>query len=349
MRHGNPKVALALLAPALGLGMVLTADAADTGITPTAPSPFGTSRTAPAQPAAPARTQVAPAAPVAPVTPVTPVTPAKAPSAFGSAVPATAPSSAQRGGRPAAEAQRNPDYAVVLNSQQEFNNRAMAWTFRIENRGNAAPEGEKETIKMPGGSFPYTSKLAAKLVISVGQPCPGTKSWKQLEVLGVPVVQPGASAVVPSTLYKMPDEYAAKGCRFKAELQGPAGDANPSNNGMQMITKLAMLPDLIIGWAEVSGGPGGAIEVRNIGNAPAGPSKFHYECQSSDKTKSCGLPSQEWKGSDVRDVAIPALDPGKAHLGKGSTPNGVAWKATADYANEVQESNESNNTRTSTK
>jgi hypothetical protein len=189
---------------------------------------------------------------------------------------------------------------------------------------------------------------AGKLVISVGQPCPEPKYWKPLETIPLPVLQPRESVVVPPGLYKMPDEYAGKGCRFRAEIQGPAEDSNSSNNVMHMITKTVELPDLIV--APTSGKPPAGLspglEVRNIGKATAAPSKFHYECQSKNQEKSCGLPSQPYKKNDVRDVAVPALKPGQSHTVMDSTPYWPAWTAHADYAKEVPETNEDNNVRT---
>jgi hypothetical protein len=268
-----------------------------------------------------------------------------------SAPPASGASRAAPVPRPATAPQGKPDYAIALNTQQEFKNTALAWTFRVENKGNAAPQGHKPTIKTPAGNYtnPMSGVAAADLVISVGQPCPQTTFWKPLARISVPVLEPRASVVLPASLYKMPDEYAGKGCRFRAEIQGPDADANASNNVMHMITKTAMLPDLVVRPAQVSGGPGGALEVANVGSGPAGPSKFRYECQSTDKTKSCGLPSQAWKGSEMLEVGVPALQPGKSQLVRSSTPKGATWKATADHANEVAEGNEGNNTFTSGK
>ena len=267
------------------------------------------------------------------------------PSGTSRAAPAAPPAALEA--RPAQPGK--PDYALTLNSQQEFKNTALGWTFRVENRGKAAPAGEKNTAKTPYGNIStFGTVSAGKLVISVGQPCPETKYWKALEAIPLPVLQPGASVVVPQGLYKMPDEYAGKGCRFQAEIQGPADDANASNNVMHMITKQFDLPDLIVALGPGSGqaGLGPALVVKNIGKATAAPSKFHYECQSKHESKSCGLPSQAYKKNDVRDVAVPSLKPGQSHVVMDSTPYWPAWTGYADYLKEVAETNEDNNVRT---
>lgn len=309
MKRGNPKGNFTVLALALVWGMASDAGAADPSTTRSAPPPSGTSRAAPASPAA----------------------------------PATGPASTTRPAQPG-----KPDYAIALGSQQEFKNTAMAWTFRIDNRGNAAPVAPTVTKNMPYGASISSKGDPARLVISVGQPCPETKSWKPLSSIPVPVVQPGASVVVPQTLYKMPDEYAGKGCRFRAELEGPAGDANAGNNVMHMITKTAMMPDLQVVFGPDMGGPGGNIDVKNVGNAPAGPSTFHWECQTKDPNLRCGQISDKWQPNVVFDVPVPALKPGQSHVVKKSTPKGpgVTWKAYADYAHQVQEGNEDNNVLT---
>lgn len=331
MKRGNPKGTFTVLALALGCGMAFDAGAADPSTTRSAPPPSGTSRAAPAQPPATATTQTAPAA--------APTAPANTRAAPAPATPATGPSSATRPAQPG-----KPDYVITLNSQQEYKNTALGWTFRIENRGNAAPVGEKNTAKTPYGNFStFGTVSAGKLVISVGQPCPETKYWKALEGILLPVVQPGASVVVPSSLYKMPDEYAGKGCRFRADIDGPAGDANPSNNVMHMITKTAMMPDL-----RLSLGVDNALVVTNIGNAPAGPSVVHYECRTNDPNIHCGRLNEKWKPEVAMDFEVPALKPGESKAVKGSTPKGpgATWKASADHTHQVAESNEGNNTLT---
>ncbi len=125
---------------------------------------------------------------------------------------------------------------------------------------------------------------------------------------------------------------------------------------MLMNSKLVMLPDLVIEEAEYTGGPGGGLQVRNVGQVAAGPSHFHYECHSDDASVSCGKAFEDHQPQLSLDVPVPGLSPGQAILVKGSTPGTmqypgniklpmalVRWSATADHQKEVAESNESNN------
>lgn len=334
MRHGSRQGVHAILAALLGGCATATASAADTGAPRSALPPSGLSRAVPASPAAASAAPATQAAPTA--APVTP-TPAA---------------------QPLAGREPRPDYAIALGSQQEFENTALGWTFRVDNKGNAAPVGSSIKVAIPGsmygtgGSYDTGLKNApAQLVISVGQPCPETKFWKPVESIPVPVVQPGASVVVPQKPYRMPDAYAGMGCRFRAEVSGPSGDADPSNNVMHMITKTASLPDLVVFQGVGSMVMDGPLRVENVGNAPAGPSTFHYECQTNDPDIRCGRLNDPWKSHVVLDVPVPALKPGQSHEVKGSTPKGpgATWKAYADYANAVVERNENNNVTASGK
>ena len=239
------------------------------------------------------------------------------------------------------------DYAIAFGSQEESENTALAWRFRIENKGPGDPAIQK-------GSGPYgIGSKVATLVISVGSPCPnGTNNWMQVASASLPPLKPGVSTMFPSQPYRMPDGYAGKGCRFKAEIKGPINDANLANNAMQMITKSALLPDLVIGDAPYQGGPGGGLDVVNAGKAPAEPSKFRFECTSTKPDVSCGTPLEKYKSSVVLDVPVPALNPKQSFSVKKSTPGGmggppagVTWKAYADHTNTVTESSEGNNIR----
>lgn len=235
-----------------------------------------------------------------------------------------------------------PDYAIAFGSQEESENTALAWRFRIENRGKGEPTAEK------GGTGPLgLGSKAATLVVSVGAPCPnGTGSWTKLAALPLPALKPGESILHPSQPYRMPDGYAGKGCRFKAEIAGPADDANLANNVMQMITKTAKLPDLVVVLGVASFVSDGELTVENHGAAAAEPSKFRFECSVWELDKTCGKHNEDRKPKVVLDVTVPALEPGQSFKAIGSTPKGVAWKAYADYANSVAESKEDNNTLT---
>ncbi len=248
-----------------------------------------------------------------------------------------------------------PDYAISLDSQQEYNNTAMSWTFRIVNNGKMAPDGSGATAS--GGTDWYSnlkggskspSMAPAKLVISVGKPCPQPTTWQPMESMPLPLLQPGASVVVPQGRYKMPDTYAGQGCRFRAEIVGPAGDANPSNNATQMITKTAQMPDLVL-ELDVSqlSDSGGVLVIRNAGSAPAAPSKAVYQCETSNPEVVCGHISEPWKPQALIEYKVPGLKPGQRHELKGLTPkagSAASWKARADVYYEVVESNEGNNT-----
>lgn len=303
----------------------------------------------PLKPAMPAGASRMPARPVMPVMPsVTPVNPSLGP--MGS------PAAPLLQGSPAAALQPGkPDYAISLDSQQEYNNTSMSWTFRIVNSGKAAPESSSTAApggsgwyaKVPGGST-ASSTDAAKLVISVGKPCPQQATWQPIESMPLPVLQPGASVVVPQGRYKMPDAYAGQGCRFRAEIVGPAGDANTANNDLQMITKTALMPDLVLelGKPQISAS-GGLLEIRNAGTATAAPSRAVYQCNTNDPNVQCGRINDPWKPEVVIEFKVPELKPGQSHELKGLTPkpgSSASWKARADVYHEVVESNEGNNT-----
>jgi len=312
----------------------ITAIAADTGTTRSVTPPTAPARSVPPP-------VVAPAAGTA-INPV--IAPSATPSASAPATGLAAPTVKQV--LPAIPTiTAKPDYAIGFGSQEESENTALAWRFRIENKGPG-----DATIQKGSGPYGLGGK-AASLVISVGSPCPnGTNSWMQVASLSLPLLKPGQSILFPSQPYRMPEGYAGKGCRFKAEIKGPANDANLANNAMQMITKTALLPDLVIGSAPYEGGPGGGLDVVNTGKAPAEPTKFRFECTSTNKDVSCGTVHEKYKSTVTLDVPVPALNPNQRFTvkkstpgGMGGPPTGVTWKAYADHTNTVAEGNEGNN------
>lgn len=335
---GPARLSILLIAGTFGISPPLQAaddDSAPTRRAPAAVTP--TQRAAPAPAAAPVR-----AAPESLGTPArTPHPPA------GTAAPVLAPM-----GSPVAaplkpppamlQLTAKPDYAIALGSQEESENTALAWRFRIENRGKGDPTTEK------GGTGPLgLGSKAATLVISVGAPCPnGTGYWTKLAALPLPALKPGESKLFPSQPYRMPDGHIGMGCRFKAEIAGPADDADPSNNAIQMLSKTALLPDLIVVRGVASFVSDGELTVENHGAAPAEPSLFRFECEVWQLDKTCGKHNEDRKPKVVKEVQVPALKPGQSFKAIGSTPKGVAWKAHADYNKSVAESKEGNNTLT---
>lgn len=356
MKHDRLMFSPALLTACLGTMIAIPAHAADADTTRNAPA---------ARQPSPAS---APGFAVNPATQPPAVVPAiGAPAARGAAraspgntlnsptpLPALAPPPTEPAPAPAAkqlaplpELVGKPDYAIGLLSQLEQANLAEAWQFRIENRGAGAPGST--TVK-GGGLFGQASEKSATLAISVGSPCPGgTSKWAHEKSFNLPPLKPGESVVVP---VQMPDGYAGKGCRFKAEIVGPDNDKDLSNNAMQMSTKLAKLPDLVVEMAADQGGPGGGLEVVNMGDAPAKASVFRFRCISVDKSASCAKPGEDYEDNLTLDVPVPALNPKQSFVVKKSTPGGgykkgVSWKAQADFTNTVAESNEGNNTKVS--
>lgn len=298
--------------------------------------------------------------PLQPATPATPAGPSRMPArpvmpAVTPADRAVRPTGPLLQTRPGTLQPGKPDYAISLDSQQEYNNTSMSWTFRIVNNGKAAPESSVTTApgstdwhaKLPVGSK-ASSTEAAKLVISVGKPCPKQTSWKPIESMPLPILEPGASVVVPQGRYKMPDTYAGKGCRFRARIDGPVGDVNTSNNDLQMITKTALMPDLVLELDTPQlFASGGVLVVRNAGSAPAAPSKAVYQCETNDPDIVCGHITDPWKPKALIEYKVPELKPGQRHELKGLTPkagSSASWKATADVYYEIVESNEGNNT-----
>ena len=235
-----------------------------------------------------------------------------------------------------------PDYAIGLDWQFEYKNTAMAWRFRVENKGGATPASQPVGWK--------NSQSSATLVISRGHPCPNPTSWAKLASYAVPPLAPGTSMIVPADPYRMPEDKVGQGCRFRAGISGPEGDADTSNNVMHLLTKVTPLPDLTVAWGDYKGGPSNPLEVVNYGQVPAGPSQFHFECKAAGTTASCGKPYQQPLAHRVVDVPVPALKPLErftvmvppAGLMGAPTP-GLSWTATADHQKEVSESNETNN------
>lgn len=239
--------------------------------------------------------------------------------------------------------QTRPDYAISLDWQFEYVNTAMAWRFQIENKGLGTPPS---TLIDDGWAGKESS---AVIVVSVGNPCPGTTTWLEQASFHVPPLKPGESTLLPLKNYRMPDDKVGKGCQFKAEIIGIENDANPDNNAIQMFSKVALLPNLTVEYAEYTGGPGGGLQVKNAGTAGAGPSQLRYECKSSDPTVSCAKAWENYAPNLVLEVPVPALQPGQTFIVKGATPGNlgnfvtVFWSATADHQKEVIESNEGDN------
>ncbi|MCK6372229.1 MAG: hypothetical protein L6Q83_13080 [Gammaproteobacteria bacterium] len=236
--------------------------------------------------------------------------------------------------------QARPDYAISLDWQFEYDNTAMAWRFRVDNKGKATPDSKP-------ADWTKIKHTSATLVISAGVTCPETKQWKKVASFNVPPLKPGEFALVPENHYRMSDDTVGRGCRFRAELVGMSDDSNPANNTMQMITKVALLPDLVVlrkeGLAEVW--------VRNQGKAAAGSSLFHYEACLSEDEFYCTHPNPKNSPKHVfREVVVPPLDPGKSFKAMkspwepfGTIPDHVIWRATADFEKAVPESQEGNN------
>jgi hypothetical protein len=236
--------------------------------------------------------------------------------------------------------QARPDYAISLDWQFEYDNTAMAWRFRVDNKGKATPESKP----VDWTKIKHTS---ATLVISAGVTCPETKQWKKVASFNVPPLKPGEFALLPPNNYRMPEDTVGKGCRFRAELVGMSDDSNPANNTMQMFSKVALLPDLVV--TREDDVPG--VWVRNFGGAGAGPSLFQYEaCLTADEFY-CTNPNPKNSPKHVfREVVVPALDPGKGfkvmkspYEPLGGIPDKVIWRATADFEKAVPESKEGNN------
>ncbi|MCR4345591.1 MAG: hypothetical protein NUV55_00060 [Sulfuricaulis sp.] len=337
MRMNNMTAASMLLILAAGKGALPAAMAADTGTTRSS-----SSATAPARQSA-----RLPAPPVTGTAPTqSPTAPSVVPAAPATRVPAIP--KAQAGGpapililKTGPMILPKPDYAIGLDWQQEYENTAMAWRFRIENRGMATPNSQSS-------GNPFYPQTSASLAISVALPCPGTGNWKKLASIPLPSLKAGESVI--STPYRMPDSTAGKGCRFRAAIEGPANDANSTNNVMHMFSKTVSLPDLAVGSAPYMGGPGGGLQVKNIGKAPAGPSQFHFSCFSSISDVSCGKLHAKYLPKLDLDVPVPALNPGQGFTVMESTPGGakgppagVSWNGQADYKKEVVESSENNN------
>ena len=247
----------------------------------------------------------------------TPVLPAKPGGAPGSAVQSNEPILPK------------PDYAIVVASQQEFENGAMAWRFRVENKGGAA--GRR-----------------ASVVLSIGIPCPGGENWQTLISFPVPALphetglDPGKTSVTPAMPYRLPANYVGKGCQLKAVLQPHFADGDASNNTVHLFTKKLMLPDLIVDYSAANG-----FYVKNIGDAVAGPSLFHYYCQTLDPDKSCGPLTQKRKEQATVEKPVPALNPGESYKVEVFPRDGVFWSAQADKKQQVFERNEGNNALTS--
>jgi hypothetical protein len=249
----------------------------------------------------------------------------------GALQPAPAPKPGPPGSavRPHEPILPKPDYAISVESQQELDNTAMLWRFRVENKGGA-----------PGGR--------ATIVLSIGAPCPGGEDWKPLVTFPVPAlsfekgIEPGKASVTPTTPYKLPAAYVGKGCKLKATIQTQFADGDVSNNTMHLFTKKLMLPDLIVQSSATQG-----FFVKNIGDGPAGPSLFHYYCQTLDPNKTCGGGTEQRKEQVTIEKPVPALKPGESYKVGVFPRSDVSWSTQADKNNEVAERDETNNSYTS--
>lgn len=258
--------------------------------------------------------------------------PVEAELPVGAAEPAAGPRETLR--------QARPDYAISLDWQFEYENTAMAWRFRVENKGQATPD--KKLVNQVTMSY-----ASARLVVRAATQCPQGKPWKEVASFQVKPLKPGEFALMPQNNYRMPDETVGKGCRFQAELVGMSDDSNAANNTMQMITKVAMLPDLVVLREEGLS----KILVRNQGNAAAGSSLFQYEACLSEDEYYCTHPNPKTNPKHVfREVVVPPLGPGKSFQAMkspwepfGTIPDHAIWHATADFEKAVPESNEGNN------
>ena len=216
-----------------------------------------------------------------------------------------------------------PDYAISVAAQQEFENGAVVWRFRVENKGGAA--GRTATV-----------------VLSVGTPCPGGENWQTLVSFPVPGasyetgLEPGKTSVTPP--YKLPGKYVGKGCKLKAAIQPHFADGDAANNTMHLFTKKLPLPDLIVEYTANNG-----FYVKNIGDAPAGASLFNYYCQTLDPNKTCGGGTEKRKEQATIEKPVPALKPGESYKVGVFPRDGVFWSAEADKKNEVTERDEGNN------
>lgn len=277
---------------------------------------------------APSGTTASPPASTRPVTPtVVPGAP-KSPS-----MPAAGPGTAVQPGN---LFMPKPDYAISVDQQQEMPDGGMMFRFRVDNLGGA-----------PGGK--------AKVDIHVGLPCPGGENWVPVyklpgEQYTIPALDPGKSTTFLSGLgaggyFTTPKQYTGKGCRFRVEVQGAgigfATDANPSNNRMHVFTKKLSLPDLVVYAAFGEGGPKIAY-VKNVGDAPAGPSVAVFKCKALTEHTTCSSAGEKRKATEEMEVKVPALAPGQSHKIH-SVREDTEGSVQADRNNDVVERDETNN------
>lgn len=229
------------------------------------------------------------------------------------------------------------DYAIGTGTQASEGK----WIFSIRNAGLAEPK------------FKPGSKQYASVSFAVGKPCATTGEWSEYPGQHpLPTLAPGGQANVS---FSMEKAHINNGCKIKAELNGaPVNDINATNNSSITHTKAVLLPDLIVTNRAEQGSakwPAGAsIVIKNIGNAPAGPSTFHFYCVSKEPGVSCGTWEEKLKSAIDRNMPVPALKPGDTFsvmkpvsgLLPGTSMK-VSWTGEIDSKKEIAESNEQNN------
>jgi hypothetical protein len=167
---------------------------------------------------------------------------------------------------------------------------AGKWTFTVRNLGNAEP-----TFSKSGSAANH------HIWFAVGKPCATAGDWhKYPSQQPLPILGPGKQSLVS---FSMDKAHIDNGCPIRAEMQGPDNDVNTSNNMSVTQTKAVLLPDLVLTNLDGQGKwPGGSIVVKNIGNAPAGPSTFHFYCASKESGVSCGTWGEKLKAAVDRDM-----------------------------------------------
>lgn len=234
------------------------------------------------------------------------------------------------------------DYSIGVGAEASEG----TWTFTVRNEGPAHPE-----FKEAPGYFGATVKQLIRF--SVGKPCATKGEWaEQLSMArSVPKLAPGQEAKVA---FSMEKAHVNKGCKILAKMEGPLNDVNVSNNSSITHTKAVFLPDLIVTNWEQQGSskwPAGAsIVIKNIGNAAAGPSTFHFYCISGEPQVPCATLGEKFTSQANRDYPVPALQPGESFsvvkVVSGLMPGisvKVRWEGEIDSKKVIKESNEQNN------
>jgi hypothetical protein len=145
------------------------------------------------------------------------------------------------------------------------------------------------------------------------------------------------------------------------KVSGPAnfkinckGNTPPGGGGQGKPDLIPALHNPMDGW----------VEVRNMGTAPAGPSKLFIKCAKdgvpdghgcADLPPATAIPAPWFRVPDGIVLEVPNLAPGTGFPATAPFWAALSWKpgkytftAIADYTNVVAESNEGNNTTTST-